>query len=259
MRPGAGLYKEPRTFTQVPMGCLWPVCVCEFVSVCVWACECVTVWVCVWVDHLYRCKTSYFGRGPPGKTIFSTGSWTTIELYMEYTILGQNQVDVDGTFGLDGHKRSGHWCERSWWLDGRRLGERCLGRVGWQPEAVGFLLLWEPLKTEYQKDSHLFLLGMVWKQVACFFLQKWCSTQLKVRLLRWGKCSKRSWDTAESSKRVQTLQKLHRFLMLFARWKVNSRMRPFVGSPQEKNLYRGEGWTAGLQCQSLIFFTNTSL
>ena len=69
-----------------------------------------------------RRHTHTYTHTHTGKTIFSTGSWTTIELYIEYPILGQNQVEVAGTFRPDAPRRSGHWCDRSWRLDGRRLG-----------------------------------------------------------------------------------------------------------------------------------------
>ena len=89
----------------------------------------------------------------------------------------------------------------AWWK-APGVGERCLGRFGWQPEAVAFLLFWESLKTVYHKDSHLKIcLGMFWKVNHVFFLQKRCNAHFNVRLLRWGKRSKRSWNTLKRSRK----------------------------------------------------------
>jgi hypothetical protein len=44
-------------------------------------------------------------------------------------------------------------------------------------------------------------LGMFWKVNHVFFLQKRCNAHFNVRLLRWGKRSKRSWNTLKRSRK----------------------------------------------------------
>ena len=190
---------------------------------------------------------------------------------MESPILGQNHVDVDGTFGLNDHKRSGHRCERTWRLDGRRLGQRCIGRVGWWPEAVGFVLLWESLNMVVEKDSHPKKLGMVWKASCMFFLQKRCSKQLKVRLLLGGKCSKQFWDTAESVtanpsssprlcwKRCRNASKPFQNRITFCTLEGQLENATICGESTGKDSVRGRGVDSGLAVSEPNLFSNTSL